>query len=518
MIKNIINKFIVKEYKFKYLLFSVISGILLALSFQQFNLFVLAWVAFIPFIHCIYKNNLRYSALYGFITGMLFNIISSYWFFFFLLSNTNKFFSSLAVSLLLWTYLSLYFVVWSIFVNKIKKYNYIFVGMVATTLVAVFEYIKSYLFSGFQTNLLGYSQASFSPLIQVSDLFGIYFISSLIVMINILLYYYLLSKNKKFILQIVLLFFVLMCYGFYRIKQFNVDYGDKISVGIVQTVAYKEEKVYYQKSIVSRIQENIKSLKGKHLNLTIYPETLLLGNIKKDDLLKDLMTEISYFSDISLVGGSFTEKGKDYNSVFLISKDGQIFDIYKKKHLVVFGEYLPFKKGLLFGFLSSLNKFGERTKEVELKVFDVGNYTIGINICSENFYPYLSRELVLKDANILTNHTNNSWFKDSTLAKQHFTMNIFRAIENRKNILVSSNCGISGIIDCRGKPVIKTKETFDGNFTGNAYTNKYITIYDKIGDLFVYLCLVYICCAFIYFVFVEQRKKYKSIKIKRSRN
>jgi apolipoprotein N-acyltransferase len=71
-------------------------------------------------------------------------------------------------------------------------------------------------------------------------------------------------------------------------------------------------------------------------------------------------------------------------------------------------------------------------------------------------------------------------------------MNIFRAIENRKNVLVSSNCGISGIIDCKGKPVVKTKETFDGNFTGNAYTNNYITIYDRIGDLFVYLCMIYV--------------------------
>ena len=492
MIKNIVNKFIVKEYKFKYLIFSIISGILLALSFQKFNLFVFAWVAFIPLIHCIYKNNLKFSALYGFITGILFNIISSYWFFYFLLSNTNKIFSSLVVSLMLWIYLSLYFVVWVIFVYKIKKYNYIFVGTVSAALFAVFDYIKSYLFSGFQTNLLGYSQASFSPLIQVCDIFGIYFISFFVVMVNILLYYYLLSKNRKFILQIVFLFFVLLCYGFYRIKQFNVDYGDKISVGIVQTVAYKDKKIYYQENIVSRIQDNIKNLKSEHLSLTLYPETLILGNIKKDVLLKILMDEISSFSDVSLVGGTFTEKGKDYNSIFLISKDGQIFDIYKKKHLVVFGEYLPFKKGLLFNFLSSLNKFGERTKEVELKVFDVGKYTIGINICSENFYPYLSRELVLKGANILTNHTNNSWFKDSTLAKQHFTMNIFRAIENRKNILVSTNCGISGIIDCKGKPVIKTEETFDGNFIGKAYTNNYVTIYDKIGDLFVCLCIAYI--------------------------
>ena len=507
MIKNIIDKFITKEYKFKYLIFSIISGILLALSFQRFNFFFLAWIAFIPLIHCIHKNDLKYSALYGFVAGLIFNVISTYWFFLFLLSNTNRFYSSLAVSLILWVYLSLYFVIWSVFVNKIKKYNGMVVVTISAALFAVIDYIKSYLFSGFQTNLLGYSQAPFFPLIQASDIFGIYFISFLIVLVNMLLYCYFLSKNKKFLLQVFLFFVVLISYGFYRIKQFNVDYGNKISVGIVQTVAYKEKKVYYQKSIVNKIQENIKNLKGEHLNLTLYPETLILGDIQKDDILKDLMKEISSFSDVSLVGGTLMEKGKDYNSIFLISEEGEIFDIYKKKHLVVFGEYLPFRKGLLFRFLSSLNRFGERAKEIELKTFNVGNYTIGINICSENFYPYLSREFVLKGANILTNHTNNSWFNDSTLAKQHFTMNVFRAIENRKNVLISSNCGISGIIDCKGKPVIKTKETYDGNFIGEAYTNNYITIYDKIGDLFVYLCMAYIGFFLLFPIFLKRKNR-----------
>ena len=134
-------------------------------------------------------------------------------------------------------------------------------------------------------------------------------------------------------------------------------------------------------------------------------------------------------------------------------------------------------------------------------------FYIFLRITITIFNGSISREFVLKGANILTNHTNNSWFRDSTLAKQHFTMNIFRAIENRKNILVSSNCGISGIIDCKGNCVIKTKENFDGNFTGNAYTNNYITIYDKIGDFFVYICMIYIGIVLMYILSFRKRKK-----------
>ena len=83
MLKNIINKIIIDEYKFKYLIFSVISGILLGLSFQKFNFYLLAWIAFIPLIYCIYKNNLKYSALYGFVTGIIYSLIAFNWMFLF---------------------------------------------------------------------------------------------------------------------------------------------------------------------------------------------------------------------------------------------------------------------------------------------------------------------------------------------------------------------------------------------------------------------------------------------------
>ena len=104
MIKNMINKFIVREYKFKYLIFSIISGILLALSFQKFNLFIFAWIAFIPLIYCVYKNNLKYSALYGFVAGTVYALIAFNWMFLFLLTNTKSIKAALIVSVIFWFY------------------------------------------------------------------------------------------------------------------------------------------------------------------------------------------------------------------------------------------------------------------------------------------------------------------------------------------------------------------------------------------------------------------------------
>ena len=121
MLKNIINKIIIDEYKFKYLIFSVISGILLGLSFQKFNFYFLAWIAFIPLIYCIYKNNLKYSALYGFVTGIMYSLIAFNWMFLFLLTNTKSIAAASVKTLLFFLYQSIYFFLWAVISCYIKK-------------------------------------------------------------------------------------------------------------------------------------------------------------------------------------------------------------------------------------------------------------------------------------------------------------------------------------------------------------------------------------------------------------
>ena len=223
-------------------------------------------------------------------------------------------------------------------------------------------------------------------------------------------------------------------------------------------------------------------------------------------ILQTLVKDISKYSDLSLIGGKTVENKNLYNAIFLISKDGSIVDKYKKKHLVLFGEYVPFEN-FLVKLLEKVNLTDNFSKEVELKVFDFDRYTLGINICSENYYPYLSRELVLKGASLLTTHSNDAWCDGLSYPYQHFVLNIFRAVENRKYVVVASNTGISGVIAPTGKITKQTKNQEQVCFEETVYTNNYITIYDKIGDLFVYLCMIYIVITVICFLFWRKNKK-----------
>jgi apolipoprotein N-acyltransferase len=91
--------------------------------------------------------------------------------------------------------------------------------------------------------------------------------------------------------------------------------------------------------------------------------------------------------------------------------------------------------------------------------------------------------------NILLAELGVRTFFDTFAPYQHFVMNIFRAVENRKNIIISANSGLSGIIDSSGNTVLKTQINQSINVSGSVYQNDYITIYTKFGDFFAVMCI-----------------------------
>ena len=518
MINNFVDKFIVREYKFKYLIFSVISGILLAFSFERFNIFPLAWIAFIPLIYCIYKNNFKCSVLYGFVTGIVFSLISFNWLFFCLFGIVKSVHNALLMAGIVWIYVSLYFCFWTIFINIIKTYRRVLVILFAASLWIVFEYIKNYFMTGFPINLLGYSQSYFYQIIQVADIFGIYGISFVIIIVNFLIFYWLKEKNKKYLLLSIIIILSLLIYGVIRISQISdMSYERELKIGIVQPNIDKNMKNerFYRENALKRLSESAQYFEEKNVNVILFPETILPEKLEKYVREKNMVKNIAKYCDIVLIGGKTQEKRKRHNTIFLVNHDGEIINKYKKKHRVFFGEYVPFE-GFFANLFRRVNFTDSITNNEILEVCKVDDYVLGINICSENFYPYLSRELVLKGATLLTTHSNDYWAAGLSFPHQHFIMNVFRAIENRKYLAISGNTGISGVISPTGKILKQTKDLEQTAFEETVYTNNYITIYDRIGDLFVYLCMIYVLVilSFLLYTKIKNKKFFNGISKK----
>ncbi len=483
-----------KKFRAKYFFLAILSGCLLAISFPKINAFYLAWIAFIPAVYTALRNCVKNSLVYGFVFGLACYAISLFWMFPFLKFNTNTT-QALIASSLLWAYLALYFSVWMGMLSFSRRHFHPVVSsLYAASSWVILEYVRTYLFTGFGWNLVGYSQYSFLYAIQFADILGVYGISFFVVFVNMLLYYWLKdSRGKLFFLYVIGLFIIVGTYGYIKVHSYSNPFGDKLKTGVVQPNIdqYKKWDEKFIKENLASIEKLVANFENQDLDLAVYPETVLPGYLQYEGEVIDFVEAVSKYSKLNLFGGaSYDAEDRIYNSVFFITANNKNLGKHDKNHLVIFGEYIPFKS-LLAKYFGILNTLGDFSKGKYMNVLKYKSMHIGATICSENFFSDLSRKSVLNEAKILTNHTNDAWFLDSYAPYQHFVMNVFRAIENRKNVIVSANTGISSVIDSAGNIMKITSVNKAETFITDAYQNNVITVYDKIGNIFCYICMFF---------------------------
>ncbi len=181
------------------------------------------------------------------------------------------------------------------------------------------------------------------------------------------------------------------------------------------------------------------------------------------------------------------------NSAFLLSADGQSTATYHKIHLVPFGEYVPLKNVLFFveKMVQAIGDFQAGDEYTVMTVPFQGNGAhadtkLSTVICYEIIFPDLVRRFVDKGANVITTVTNDAWFGRTAAPYQHFSMAVFRAIENRVPVARAANTGISGFIDAQGH-ILATSGIFtEAHLTHTIIPGTEKTFYTRYGDLFSY--------------------------------
>ncbi|MBW2583878.1 MAG: apolipoprotein N-acyltransferase, partial [Deltaproteobacteria bacterium] len=93
------------------------------------------------------------------------------------------------------------------------------------------------------------------------------------------------------------------------------------------------------------------------------------------------------------------------------------------------------------------------------------------------------------NASLLINITNDAWFGKTSGPYQHFSMTVFRAVENRRSLVRAANTGISGFIDPAGRVLASTALLKEAAVTQTVPLLKEKTVYTNIGDLFAQVCL-----------------------------
>jgi len=100
---------------------------------------------------------------------------------------------------------------------------------------------------------------------------------------------------------------------------------------------------------------------------------------------------------------------------------------------------------------------GKFTPGTSLKALPLDGHEVGVDICYEDVEPSFIDKMMRADpADLLVNITNDAWFGDSTEPWIHLALAKFRAIEQRRFLVRSTNSGVSAIVDPVGRVVAHT--------------------------------------------------------------
>jgi apolipoprotein N-acyltransferase len=441
--------------KINNLILPLMSGLLLGLSYPPFSLGFLAWIAFIPLLHCISKEErIGQKALFGFVACFTSNLIILNWMG--LNSGTSPaiaIISYLALSL----YLTIFWMAFIISTHFIPKK----IELLLTPLSWIFfvEFLRNIgPLAGPWMNL-SLTQSEYIRIIQLASI-EVHAISFMVIFFNLILYRFFIERNTVFLKYFVLILCSILFFGNYHVNsQNNRSIEKSVNVSIGQPSIFPDEK--WNPNLRLRNLAVMDSLLVKSLednaDIIIWPEVAVTSFLANNPY--DRVRYQDKLSGTYLITGIPERKNIDginqnFNSSIILKPDGS-FATYQKIFLVPFAEYVPFFRN----WITKMNQFddiGSFYPGSEYKTFNIDDFKASILICYDSSSPQIVEKMVDNGAEIIFIITNDSYV-GQFMPYQHFQLARLRAVEQRVPIIQSANTGISGIILPSGKIIYRSK-------------------------------------------------------------
>ena len=471
----------------------VASGILLALSLPPFKMPFLALVALVPlFLYLDKAATTTRMVRAGVITALLYFGINLNWI--------------LVVGAFSWLiypgYLSI------LLIYTCNFFVFVLVVVLAKTFLAIdFLYTAPFAWviserlraSGdiaFPWSTFGYSLTSYPFFLQFADIVGVYGVSFVLVLLNVLLFHAI--RDRRYAIVWVAVFGIVNGYNAYRWYHGVGGPAGEVNVAVLQPNV--PQRLKWEPAYSLKIVSHLFAMQNRALQsrpaLVVWPETAIPFYI--DERRPFTLTEMgelprnnSYIVTGTLnVGYSRDGLTHFYNTAALFDPRGSMLERYKKIYLVPASELFPFRHILGFtrAFFSIQRiTYGAMEPGQEATVLEIPGSKFAIMICYESVYPQLARAFRLRGAQFLVNVTNDAWFGRSFGPYQHASFLVMRAIENRIAIVRSANTGISGFVDPMGRWTQKSEIFTEAILSSSVPLTRSITVYTRLGDVIVYV-------------------------------
>ncbi len=489
------------------LLLALTTGGLLWLCYFPLAWGWLAWIALVPLLGLV-RSPARPRIIYlsAWLAGLLFCGAALQWL---RVADPRMVYTWIFVAV----YCSLYFLLGVCLVRFLDRRTSAPLVLTVPIVWTALEFFRSWFLTGFSWYLLGHTQHTFLPLIQIADLTGAYGVSFLVAAVNGLLFEILwgqrvfrtwLSGREApprwgrigLLVQGVAALVALVgtvTYGVWRLGQDRMTPGPRLA--LVQ--GNLDQRIRNDSAVTAEAARHVAnhfielSDLAAHYrpDLIVWPETSYpddwvenTDGTPTEHSRETARRMASRWRTNVLVGinsSNLDEEGRRrrYNSAILIERGGQSGGRYDKIHRVPFGEYVPLRESLPWMNAFAPYDFdysvwpGRECTRFPLTDPATGKLTtFGVLICYEDTDAEVARAYGGGDgrppADFLLNISNDGWFDGTSEHDEHLAICRFRAVECRRSVARSVNMGISAVIDSNGRVLPTEAQSLPGASAG----------------------------------------------------
>jgi apolipoprotein N-acyltransferase len=446
-------------------LLPILTGAMLALALPPFDIGELGWIALIPLLFAAEGCRGGDAFRRGYVAGLVFFGMTTWW----IVHVTLPGMVALVAFLALYFGAGAMWFAWLAGRGGAAAPTNISAAAVASAGWVTLEWVRGHFpLGGFGWNGLGVTQHRVLPLIQFASVTGVYGVSALVCFVNFAFYF----TIRRFIEQLdrpgakyrlswefyaaMALIALAFGHGAREIfpKEPKTTHPVRLALvqgNIPQTLKFDPAE---KPMILERYRTLTETATLVQVDMIIWPETATPEPLRYDPESFALATNLAVQAHVPLLTGTIdstpvSSSAEWFNSAILIRPDGSIGGVYRKLHLVPFGEYVPLRKIFPFmKYLTPITDSFERGRE--FTVFQFDELRFGVVICFEDTVPEVYRGFVQRGANFMVNLTNDAWLKDSPAAEIHLANAVFRAVENRRPLVRATNNGVTCIVNEHG--------------------------------------------------------------------
>jgi apolipoprotein N-acyltransferase len=482
---------------------ALLSGALLALSFPKFGHPAFGWIALAPLIVALsYRRQpFRRSFALGLLAGFVYFAGTLYWF-----VVTMTLFGGLSTPLAVFAaamgiaYLALYPALFAVIQARLVATLGRTAVLLAPAVWVATEMVRTYSPLDFPWELLGYSQATVLPVAQIASIVGIYGLSALVASVSTAAAYATLERSPRRWTVCAVVAVTLMAtsaWGAVRIGRHALtSAGIGIRVAVLQGNILQDQKwdPAMRDAIMQRYIDMTREAIGRKAQFVLWPESATPVPYEQDPVRGEQIRRLAREARITLLIGSDQLEAvtpaplakppasRFFNAAYLIRPDGSTAAVYRKIHLVPFGEYVPF--GRLLSFMGPLVDFEfPFVPGTDATLLPVSGHMVSTAICYEVIYAGLMRSFVTRGSELLTTITNDAWYGWSSAAYQHWEQASLRAIEEGRYLARAANTGISGFVDPYGRVLQRSNMFQSAVMAEDVRLITERTIYGRIGDV-----------------------------------